>query len=290
MSGALKWGIDLMKDYGTVNPNWYTAQCPVIDGNTVILPRGQGSPADGSRPGDREGCVEDANPKELTMSHSSVSIMTLLGKKMYVYCAEWGKMVGVSAEPADVGTPLWDLQCLAQQTMSPAPVAVDDSKIFMTSGVRAGGALVQISKAGEKFKAEVAYQLPLKDSFSTEQQTPILYKKHLYGLMPEISGGHKKQFACMNPFDKGKIVWESGKTKRFGQWEAILLADDKFYILSEDSRLTMIKASTEKYEELAQCKVLQGREAWAPMVLIGERLLLRDSKQMVCIDVGKGIE
>jgi len=51
-----------------------------------------------------------------------------------------------------------------------------------------------------------------------------------------------------------------------------------------------VKASTEKYEELAQCKVLPGREAWAPMVLIGDRLLLRDSKQMACLDVGKGIE
>jgi len=290
-TGAKKWGIDLQKDYGTLNPNWYTAQCPVIDGNTVVVaPAGKDVLMMGVDLETGKVVWQTPNPKKLTMSHSSISPLTLLGKKMYVYCGEWGKMVGVSAEPANLGTQLWEVTCLAQQTMSPAPVAIDDSKIFMTSGVRAGSALVQISEAGGKYEAKVLYNLEYADGFSTEQQTPILYNKHLFGLMPESSGGHKKQFACMNPFEKGKIVWESGKTKRFGQWEAVLLADDKFFVLDEDSRLTLVKASKEKYVELGQCKVLPGREAWAPMVLIGDRLLLRDSKLMACLDVGKGIE
>ena len=290
-TGAMKWGIDLRKDYGTVNPNWYTAQCPVIDGSTVLIaPAGTDVLLMGVDLETGKVVWKTPNPKKLTMSHSSVTPMTLLGKKMYVYCAEWGKMVGVSAEAADLGTQLWDIQCLMQQTMSPSPVAIDDSKIFMTSGVRAGSALVQIGKAGDKFEAKVLYSLDYSDGFSTEQQTPIYFDKHLFGLMPDSSGGHKKQLACMDPFDKGKIIWESGKTKRFGQWEAVLLADGKFFVLSEDCRLTLVKANSQKYEELGQCKPLSGAEAWAPMVLIGDRLLVRDRSVMVCLDVGKSIE
>ena len=290
-TGAMKWGIDLCKDYGTVNPNWYTAQCPVIDGNQVILaPAGKDVLMMGVDLETGKVAWQTPNPKKLTMSHSSISIMTLLGKKMYVYCGEWGKMVGVSAEPADVGTQLWEVTCLDQQTMSPAPVAIDDSRIFMTSGVRAGSALVKVSKDGDKFSAATEYRLDFETDFSTEQQTPILYNKHLFALMPDASSVNKSQFACMDPFDKGKFVWKSGKTKRFGQWEAVLLADGKFFVLDKDSRLTLVKASTQKYEELAQCKLLQGHEAWAPMVLVGSRLLLRDSKQMICLEVGKGIE
>jgi outer membrane protein assembly factor BamB len=290
-TGAMKWGIDLRKDYGTVNPNWYTAQCPVIDGNTALVaPGGTDVLMMGIDLETGKVLWKTPNPNKVTMSHSSISILTLAGKRTYVYCGEWGKMTGVSAEPADLGAPLWYIQCLMQQTMSPAPVAVDDSKVFMTSGVRAGSALVQISKAGDKFEAKLVYNLDYSDGFSTEQQTPIFFNKHLFGLMPESSGGHKKQLACMNPFDKGKIVWESGKTKRFGQWEAVLLGDGKFFVLDENCRLYLVKASIEKYEELGQCKVLQGREAWAPMVLVGDRLLLRDSKMMVCLDVGKSIE
>ena len=41
-TGAMKWGLDLMKDYGTTNPQWYTAQCPIIDGDlTIIVPGGK---------------------------------------------------------------------------------------------------------------------------------------------------------------------------------------------------------------------------------------------------------
>jgi outer membrane protein assembly factor BamB len=290
-TGALKWGIDLQKDYGTVNPNWYTAQCPLIDGNTALVaPAGTDVLMMGVDLETGKVVWKTPNPKKVTMSHSSISVLTLAGKRMYVYCGEWGKMTGVSAEAADLGTPLWDIQCLMQQTMSPAPVAIDDSKVFMTSGVRAGSALVQITKAGDKFEAKLLYSLDYSDGFSTEQQTPIYFNKHLFALMPESSGGHKKQLACMNPFDKGKIIWESGKTRRFGQWEAVTLADGKFFVLDENCRLTLVKASTEKYEELGQCKVLQGREAWAPMVVIGDRLLVRDSKVMVCLDIGKSIE
>ena len=263
----------------------------MIDGNTaVVAPAGKDVLMMGVDLETGKVAWKTPNPKNLVMSHSSISVLTLAGKRMYVYCAEWGKMVGVSAEPADVGTQLWEIQCLSQETMSPAPVAVDDTKVFMTSGVRAGSALVQITKAGDKFEPKLLYNLDYNEGFSTEQQTPILYNKHLFALMPESSGGHKKQLACMNPFDKGKIIWESGKTRRFGQWEAVLLADGKFFVLDENCRLTLVKASTEKYEELGQCKVLQGREAWAPMVVVGDRLLVRDSKVMVCLDVGKSIE
>jgi outer membrane protein assembly factor BamB len=36
--------------------------------------------------------------------------------------------------------------------------------------------------------------------------------------------------------------------------------------------------------------VLQGHDAWAPIALVGDKLLIRDSKVLVCLDVGKGIE
>ena len=36
-SGALKWKIDLVSQYGATVPDWYAGQCPLIDGNKVIL-------------------------------------------------------------------------------------------------------------------------------------------------------------------------------------------------------------------------------------------------------------
>lgn len=37
VSGELKWTLDMEKNYMTEVPFWYTGQCPLVDGNTLIL-------------------------------------------------------------------------------------------------------------------------------------------------------------------------------------------------------------------------------------------------------------
>ena len=36
-SGNLRWGMDLVRQFGTTVPPWYAGQCPLIDGDAVIL-------------------------------------------------------------------------------------------------------------------------------------------------------------------------------------------------------------------------------------------------------------
>ena len=63
------------------------------------------------------------------------------------------------------------------------------------------------------------------------------------------------------------------------------MADDKFYILSDDGVLTVIKATPKEYVQLAQAKVLDGVDAWGPLALVDGRLLARDSRRLVCVDL-----
>lgn len=293
VTGEMKWGIDLMAEYGTQSmaKDWYTAQCPILEGSSVILaPCGKDVLMMGVDLETGKVLWKTPNPDGLQLAHSSITPMTLNGKKTYVYCAERGNMVGISAEKENLGAPLWKITCLSQKTISPSPVILEDGHIFMTAGYKAGSALVKITEAGGKYDAKVLWTLDEIEGMSCEQQTPIYFNKHLFGLMPDSSGARKQQLVCMNPWEKGKIVWESGNQKRFGQYEPILMADGKFYILDKDAALIMVKVSTQKYEELGRCKLLQGHEAWAPIALAGNLMLLRDSKVMICIDVGKGIE
>ena len=124
-----------------------------------------------------------------------------------------------------------------------------------------------------------------KNGFSCEQQTPILHQGHIFGILPKSAGERREQFACLNP--KGEFVWTSGNTERYGLGP-FLMGDDKFFILNDrNGELTMIKASLSGFEQLAKAKVLKGHDAWAPMALVDGKLLLRDSKQMICLDVSK---
>ncbi|HVE41658.1 MAG TPA: PQQ-binding-like beta-propeller repeat protein [Planctomycetota bacterium] len=292
-TGALKWGIDLMEEYGTQNMKelWYTAQCPLIDGDTVVLaPCGKDVLLMGVSLETGKPVWQTPNPDKLQLAHSSITPMTLNGKKSFVYCAEWGTMVGISAEKENIGELLWKVKVLDKKVISPSPVILDDGHVYMTAGYSAGSALLKVTEQGGKYEAKVLWTLDPLSGMSCEQQTPIYANKHLFCLMPDSSKAKRQQLVCMNPYDNGKIVWESGGQKRFGQYEPILLADGKIYILDQDCALTMAKLSTEKYEELGRCKLLQGHEAWAPIAMAGSLMLLRDNKAMICIDVGKSIE
>jgi outer membrane protein assembly factor BamB len=123
-----------------------------------------------------------------------------------------------------------------------------------------------------------------KTIFSCEQHTPVLYEGHLFAVLPKDAAELRAQFACLNP--DGKLVWSSGKTERFGLGP-FLFADGKVFILNDNGELTLIRASVRSYERLARARVLHGRDAWAPMALVDGRLLLRDSEQLICLDVRK---
>ena len=56
-------------------------------------------------------------------------------------------------------------------------------------------------------------------------------------------------------------------------------------MLSDDGVLTVLEASTQGYHQLAQAKILDGVDAWGPLAYVDGKLLARDSRRMVCVDL-----
>ena len=282
-TGDFKWGIDLQKDYGTEEPLWYAGQCPLIDGDKVILAPG-GKDVLMMAVDCETGDVvwKTPNPDNWNMSHSSIMPMTFAGKRMYVYCA-LGGAVGVSAEEEDIGTILWQAHWSAT-VVAPSPVIMDNGLIYFAAGYGIGSLMLQIHEENGAFSAEELFRHKPRDWMSTEQQTPIYHEGHLFSIMPKDGGALRDQFVCYKP--DGGLVWSSGPSNRFGLGP-YLLADGKFYVLRDDGVLTVLKFSKTEYIELARTTVIQdGHDAWGPLALVGDRLLLRDAKKMFCIDIG----
>jgi outer membrane protein assembly factor BamB len=223
------------------------------------------------------------NPAGWKMSHSSVMPMTLCGQKMYVYAAVGG-MVGVSAAGADRGKLLWQVPWKAK-VVAPSPVGIAGDRVFITAGYGDGCLMVKIERQDQGFVAKPLFERDPTAWLACEQQTPIYRDGLLYGIMPKDADALKRQFVCFHPDDKSPR-WSSEKTTRFGLGP-FLLADNKFFILNDDGMLTMIKADAGNYVQLGQAKVLSGSDAWGPLALAGTRMLLRDSKRMICIELGK---
>jgi outer membrane protein assembly factor BamB len=164
---------------------------------------------------------------------------------------------------------------------SPSPSPIDDRRIFFTAGYGGGSLVLELRSEGGLIVPVPAFQLD-KTLFACEQQTPIFYRNHLFGILPKDAGALRGQMACLNT--EGALVWTSGKTERFGLGP-FLLADDKIFILNDTGQLTLIKASLNGYEKLAETQALNGRDAWGPMALVDGKLLLRDSETLLCLDV-----
>ncbi|MCB1124420.1 MAG: PQQ-binding-like beta-propeller repeat protein, partial [Verrucomicrobiae bacterium] len=282
-SGEFVWGLDLVKDFGAKVPLWYTGQCPLIDGDQVVLAPGGDVLMMGVDLATGKVTWTTLNDDQWEMSHSSIMPMKLLGRQTYVYCTRNG-IVGVSAEPEDRGKLLWKSTAWSQAVLSPSPVAVASDKVFLTAGYGGGSMMLGLREVGEGIKAEPLFSLD-KTTFACEQQTPIFYQDHLFAVLPKDAGALRGQFVCMDT--DGNLVWTSGKTERFG-FGPFMVADGKVFILNDNGELTLIRASLTGFEKLASAKVLPGHDAWAPMALVDGKLLLRDSKLLICLDVSAG--
>ncbi|NUM52364.1 MAG: PQQ-binding-like beta-propeller repeat protein [Candidatus Hydrogenedentes bacterium] len=281
-TGDFKWGIDLQAEYGTVEPLWYTGQCPIIDnGQAIIAPCGKDVLMMGVDCATGEVKWKVPNPNGWNMSHASVVPMTVAGKRMYVYGAIGGTF-GVSAEPDSLGALLWEIPFDAK-VIAPSAIAAGDDLIFATTGYGRGSRLLKLTPAGDKMNVDIVYDKTPDKVLACEQQTPIYHNGLLYGIMPKEAGALGRQFVCYKP--DGTLVWSSGPSNRFGLGPFIL-ADNKFYILGDEAELTMFDATKQEFVQLGHADILPGHDAWGPFTLAGSRLILRDMNTLACVELG----
>ena len=274
VSGEFLWAFDLVKEFNTVVPEWYAGQCPLIDGDLAIISPGSDALMMAVDCKTGEIVWKTPNPNDWKMTHSSIVPMEFAGRRMYVYCGSGG-VAGVSAED---GTVLWETTDWKISIATvPTPVIIGDGRIFLSGGYNSGSMMLRLREEGGKLVPETLFRLEFR-VFGSDQQTPIFYKDHIYGVRPD------KQLVCMDL--DGNIIWNSGREHRFGLGPYII-ADGMIYVMDDSGLLTLTKATSDGYNQLAQAQVLNGHDAWGPMAMVGGRLILRDLTKMVCLDVAR---
>ena len=284
-SGDLRWGIDIEKDYNSEIPLWYTGQCPMIDNDVAVIATGGDALLIGVDCKTGKVLWETQNPNEWLMSHASVMPFDYGGKRMYVYPAVGG-IVGVSAEKSDAGKILWESAAWDPNVIAPSPVCMPDGKIYLTAGYGAGAMVLQLKAEKGSFGVEVLDEYKPAKGLASEQQTPVFWEGHLFGVLPKDAGTLRNQFVCVDPSNCQEMVWTSGKTHRFGLGP-YLIADGKFWLLNDDGTLYIIAASSKEFRLLDQHKLIDGHDAWAPIAVADGYMVLRDSKTLMCIDLRK---
>jgi outer membrane protein assembly factor BamB len=312
-TGELKWSVSLVNEFGAAIPEWYAGQCPLVDGDKVILaPGGKNALLIALDLAMGKPLWQSPNPHDWKMTHSSIMPTDFGGRRHYVYCASKG-VVGVDAND---GKQLWETADWKISIATvPSPVPLPDGRIFLTGGYNAGSLMLELASdnstnrsaglrpgvilssppnaPGQETGAPLTvssasnydtnstisvrslFKLPA-NIFGATQHTPILKDNHLYGIRAD------GRFVCLGL--DGKVVWSSGSGENFGLG-SFLMAGDLIYALNDSGQLSLLEASSTQFALLGQIQPLTGRESWAPMALADGRLLLRDLTRLVCLDV-----
>jgi outer membrane protein assembly factor BamB len=272
-TGALRWSLNLVREYGATVPEWYAGQCPLVDGDKVILaPGGKDALLLAVDLATGQPLWRTPNPHGWKMTHVSITPVDFAGRRLYVYCASGG-VVGVDATD---GKLLWETgDWKISIATVPSPVPLPEGRIFFTGGYNAGSLMLQLQEDNGRYSVKPLFRLTA-NVFGATQHTPVFKDGHLYGIRAD------GRFVCLGL--DGKVVWASGPAETFGLGP-FLAAGDLIYAMNDAGQLSLIEANASRFNLLGEAEPLKGREAWAPMALAGNRLLARDLTRLVCLDV-----
>jgi len=285
VTGDLKWSIDMLKDYNIKVPDWYTGQCPFVDGNTLVLaPAGEETLLMGVNCETGEIIWQTPNSIKYKMSHSSVMLMTIGGKKTYVYMGIGG-VCGVSAEQEDIGTLLWDISKWQPSVIAPSPLQLSDNSILLVAGYGAGGALLRVDRNGAKWDAKITDQYKANEGLASEQQTPILYNDMIISIMPKDGGSLRGKLVCYAKNNLRSPVWSSGADERFGYGPYIII-NDNIFVFEEKGELYVYEIKGKSMTLLKKQMIIKdGADAWGPIAYADGRLILRDAHVVKCLKI-----
>ncbi|QDU57895.1 PQQ-binding-like beta-propeller repeat protein [Aeoliella mucimassa] len=274
-NGNLIWKKFLPKLYDSMIPAWYNGQCPLIEGDRVIIAAGGKALLVAFDKATGEPVWETPNPDQQLITHSSVMPVELDGVRQYAYYTMQG-LVGIDAE---TGAMLWQFPWKFSTAVPTTPLALGDGKFLVTSSYGARTAVCQVTHDGDTWKAEELLSLaPPTDGWNSEVHTPIVHNGKIYGVGKKSRG----LWTCLDM--ECNEVWNS-RRKSF-DLGGYVLADGMFFALDGRSgALRLIDAEADEYQQLAEAKILSGPDVWAPPVIVRGKLLVRDLGKMLCLDV-----
>ncbi len=207
-------------------------------------------------------------------AYSSVIAIEHEGVRQYVQMTS-SALVGVSA---DKGEFLWQYNKPSNgMGINCSTPIYQDGLVFAASAYGAGGGAVKLKKSSDgKFEAEEVY-------FTTSMQNHhggmIVIDGALYG----ANGGNGGGIMTCIDFQTGEILWRDRK----GPKGALLFADGRLYLRSEEGPIILIEPSKEAYKEIARFEQPDRTDvpAWAHPIIANGKLYIRDQGLLLCYDV-----
>jgi outer membrane protein assembly factor BamB len=186
----------------------------------------------------------------------------------------------VSFDPAN-GHALWSYQGFNTFVNIAPPAVVGNGRLFLTNGSIGAqfdpiSIMLEVKRTGAGFVVNELYRT---GEAAGKMHPPVQHDGYLY-----FNGIRKPRGMRCLSLD-GKVMWDDGPDFHMG---AFALAGG--LILNQDGQsgdLCLIEPSPQGYRELARAELFPGKtgDPWAPLAFSHGKLLIRDGRRMVCVDL-----
>jgi hypothetical protein len=208
-------------------------------------------------------------------------IVTKMGQSEIVLMFARGGLMAIDPEKGEaIATFPWRARKL-ESVNAATPVVVGD-EVFISETYELGSALLRFS--GHSFTEVWSDRNRRRDrAMALHWNTPIEHQGYLYG----SSGYHtpEAELRCVE-WKTGNVLWSEPDMGR----SSLLLVEDTLVCLSEDGTLRLVRATAQRYDELAEWELQAGDgmplltyPAWAAPALARGLLYLQGADRIVCL-------
>lgn len=267
-TGKTIWSKNILVENHASVPTYGIASSPLIIGEKLIVQSSAGN-------GKSVLCYNKGHGKLLwsalndVTGYASPMLVSFAGQEQIIICGET-RTLGISVEEGKV---LWQIpwRVLHNQLPIAQPVMLGTNRFLLSAGYFTGCAAIEVTKTESGFSARTVWQNKnLKNKFTSS----VFWEGYVYGLDEDI-------LTCLDA-GTGERKWKDG---RYGYGQ-LLLASEHLVILSGEGELALIKATPERYEELARFQAIKGK-TWNHPAIADGRILVRNAQEMACFQIAQ---
>jgi outer membrane protein assembly factor BamB len=277
-TGAELWRVDFVKQLGSLMPDFGGVSSPLAMGDHVFVQAGGGLVKLEAATGRIVWrALADSGGKSPNGAFSTPILATIAGVPQLLAQT---RQEMASVDPA-TGAVAWRVTVPTMLGMNILTPATCGESVFTSN--YSGSFLVAATTRPATMPAGAATQ-PVD-----VRRGEFVWRSHLAGYMcsPVVIDGHayvhlrSRRLACMDLAD-GKARWTSPPLSEF---VTLVAQGRKILTLDQEGRLRLIRATSEKYEQLATARVSDDPEffSWAHLAVAGEQIFVRDLKGLTAL-------
>jgi outer membrane protein assembly factor BamB len=264
-SGRRLWNVNVVQQYGGMNPNWGYSESPLIIGDRILVNVG----------GRRSSIVafDKQNGQALWQQlgdEAGYSSPMLLRTGSLSQVVFFTGTRAIAVDPRD-GRLLWSYDRASNRTANVATPLVRDNRVFLSSDYGTGAALLNVRAAGNLASADEVY---FTREMRNHHASSILVGDYIYGFSSSI-------LTAMQ-FETGQVAWRDRSVGK----GSMAYADQRLYLYSENGVIGLAEATPTGYREHGRFRIESGSlPTWSHPIIANGRLIIREQDNIYSYNV-----